>query len=250
MFDINDIDLVIFTETWSNENFNYSVPNFKHHTLHRVKNVNRSKRSSGGLIVYIHERLSDNVEFLKTSEDCVLWVRLKNCSSSCELANDVLLCVAYNVPKGSSREVFIDRNIFDIITNDMLYYENMYTDCQFVITGDFNARISNRYDFVIDDDTLHVHSIPDDYVQDVYLPRFSQDKNVNEYGNYLLEFCKATGLRVVNGRLGLDANVGKYTCVNTQGASVVDYVLCKQCFFKYIHKFAVHDPNIVSDHCF
>jgi len=104
---------VIFTETWSNENFYYSVPNFKHHTLHRVKNVNRCKRPSGGLIVYIHERLSDNVEFLKTSEDCVLWVRLKKCSCSCELANDVLLCVAYNVPKGSSREVFIDRNIFE-----------------------------------------------------------------------------------------------------------------------------------------
>ena len=97
--------------------------------------------------------VSDIVEFLKTSKDSVLWVRLKNCSSSYELANDVLLCVAYNAPKGSSREVFIDRNIFDIITNDMLYNENMYTYCKFVITGDLNARKANRYDFVIDDDT-------------------------------------------------------------------------------------------------
>jgi hypothetical protein len=51
----------------------------------------------------------------------------------------------------------------------------------------------------------------------------------------LLEFCQASGLRILNGRCGEDNNFGKYTCINTQGSSVIDYVLCR--------------TDILSDHC-
>ena len=57
------------------------------------------------------------------------------------------------------------------------------------------------------------------------------------------------GLRILNGRLGDDRKVGRYTCINTNGTSVVDYVLCKPELFKLIQSFNVAEPNILSDHC-
>jgi len=48
-------DILLFTESWSNEQFNYEVPQFKHFILHRQnKSVNRAKRDSGGIVIYVH----------------------------------------------------------------------------------------------------------------------------------------------------------------------------------------------------
>ena len=46
-----------------------------------------------------------------------------------------------------------------------------------------------------------------------------------------------------------DKGIGNYTFVGSRGSSVVDYVLSSQDLFKYINRFEVHDPNILSDHC-
>ena len=71
------------------------------------------------------------------------------------------------------------------------------------------------------------------------------------YNNGLLlsEFCKQTGLRIMNGMLGEDKGVGRYTFVGSRGSSVVDYVLSTQDLFTNIRQFKVHKPNILSDHC-
>ena len=56
-------------------------------------------------------------------------------------------------------------------------------------------------------------------------------------------------MRIINGRVGADKGIGKYTFVGSRGSSVVDYVLSSQDLFKCIKHFQVHDPNILSDHC-
>ena len=100
------------------------------------------------------------------------------------------------------------------------------------------------------DDPVHMSVPPDEYIPDVELPRFSEDKgHVNNNGLLLLEFCKQTGLRIVNGRVGIDKGMGKCTFVGSRGYSVVDYVLSTQDLFKCVNQFEVHDPNVVSDHC-
>ena len=59
-------------------------------------------------------------------------------------------------------------------------------------------------DFVADDDPVHMAVLPDEYIPDVELPRFSEVKgHVNNNGLLWLEFCKQTGLRIVNGRVEL-----------------------------------------------
>lgn len=61
--------------------------------------------------------------------------------------------------------------------------------------------------------------------------------------------CTSTGLRILNGRSGTDTGIGKFTCVNSQGCSVVDYVLCKSDLLKLFKTFDIYDPDVVSDHC-
>ena len=82
-----------------------------------------------------------------------------------------------------------------------------------MLTGDFNARTSVLDDSLQVDLSLHI-PVPDDYkVETVLDKRVSQDSKVNEYGRKLINLCISTGLRIVNGRLHEDKDMGKYTCI-------------------------------------
>ena len=51
--------------------------------------------------------------------------------------------------------------------------------------------------------------------------------------------CVTTGLRIINGRYGSDANVGTFTCITDRSASSIDYILADASFTKYITWFKV-----------
>ena len=63
----------------------------------------------------------------------------------------------------------------------------------------------------------------------------------------MLDLCKATGLRIANGRIGEDATIGSYTYTNV-GSSTIDYLLLKQNSFPVIKNFKVMEFNMFSDH--
>ena len=73
--------------------------------------------------------------------------------------------------------------------------------------------------------------------------------HTNSNGTILLDFCKQTGFRIMNGRVGNDYGIGRYTFVGHRGSSVVDYVLSRPEFFNFVKQFEVQGPNILSDHC-
>ena len=126
--------------------------------------------------------------------------------------------------------MFADQSVFDIIANDILSFENLFENkCEFIVAVDFNCRVAERPDYVENENEFINDLLPDGYVSDDILPRKSQDKTVNEYGRSLLGFCKASGLRILNGRLGVDGSVGKYRCTHVQGSSVIDMVLNTHC---------------------
>ena len=240
-------DIILFTETWTNEEQCLQVEGFTHYPLHRKLKLKNARRDSGGLLIYISNRLVNEEIIFKTVDDCIIWLKLNG--NLFGLNDPLLLCLCYNVPSNSSREVFVQQNIFDLISDDIFYFENMFnTMCNFVIMGDMNSRVGSHLDYVENEYLINLNMLPDDYVADVPLKRTSQDKILNENGNYLLNFCKATGMRILNGRIGEDKGVGKFTCITHNGCSVVDYVLCRTDLINNFSSFTVENPNILSDH--
>ena len=59
-----------------------------------------------------------------------------------------------------------------------------------------------------------------------------------------MDLCKRTGLRILNGRIGSDKGVGKFTCHTHRGQSVVDYVLASTDSLQLFCFFDIGDPNI------
>lgn len=63
-----------------------------------------------------------------------------------------------------------------------------------------NARVGNRCDYIDHDSFLS--DFDDDSISlDTPLRRSSMDTVVNRFGDYLLDLCKAAGMRIVNGRI-------------------------------------------------
>ncbi len=118
-----------------------------------------------------------------------------------------------------------------------------------MLLGDLNSRCGSLPDYVVDDSATHMPTLPDDYVNDTEIPRLTEDYTVNANGRLLLDFCKETGLRIANGRVGDVARSGKFTFVGGRGSSIVDFVLVNTDLLHCFTSFTVDDPNIISDHC-
>ncbi|KAL4233737.1 hypothetical protein ACF0H5_008417 [Mactra antiquata] len=104
-------------------------------------------------------------------------------------------------------------------------------------------------DFVENEFLQNFDILPDDYTQDEFMHRITKDLYVNDHGRKMILFCKETGIRIMNGRIGDLNRSGNFTCVKESGCSVVDYVLCKPNLLPFFESFYIHDPNIISDHC-
>ena len=85
--------------------------------------------------------------------------------------------------------------------------------------------------------------LPDDTIH-----RSSFDKSVNTSGLKLLQLCKSSNLRIVNGRVGDDAADGQFTYMSTAGCSLIDYAIFPCNLFSIISNFIVHDFRISSSH--
>ena len=115
-----------------------------------------------------------------------------------------------------------------------------------VIAGDLNARCGNRLDYIQPNGnfenfipTIDCNDLESEYAE--LKPRESRDKVCNSSGVELLDICKSTDLRIANGRIGDDANVGDYTFLSSKGSSLIDYVLMSESLFPYVSSFIIHD---------
>jgi hypothetical protein len=139
----------------------------------------------------------------------------------------------------------IDINTFDILQEDVNCF---FQEGDVMVCGDVNARIGIKKDFVEFDQAVVDIDDVSAYSADIPLVRVSQDHKTNKFGNNLLDLCRSTGLRVVNGRLGHDEGIGKCTYYCELGSSVIDYVLARQDTFDMIDNFMVDEFKVYSDH--
>ena len=245
----NKNDIIMLVETWGHRHINFNVPNFRFFELNRTVYKSATKRSSGGIIVYIRESLikSDSVVLLTTDSDDIIWLRLDDIAN---LKENVFLCLCYNLPTGTSRQGLNEDNMFDRISSYMVHLQSVSDKpCKFIICGDMNARVADMNDFVADDASRHIYALPEDYIADYSLPRYSKDTKSNSNGIAMIDFCRQTGLRIANGRVGSDAGIGECTYLGSSGSSLIDYVLVSEDLLKCFASFDVYDPNPVSDHC-
>ena len=106
-----------------------------------------------------------------------------------------------------------------------------------------NSRTACKPDFIQYDRSIDVNDVID---IDSPTPRVSRDKTSNRFGDSLLDLCKGTNQRIVNGRWSGDP--GNFTCLTYNGASVVDYLVTHLDNFDALSDFGVGDFTTFSNH--
>jgi len=188
------------------------------------------------------ESLQDGIEIVKNHADSVIWIKLDK--DFFHLHDDVYICGGYLWGEESPAYNTVNIDFFDILEEDMTYFSDLG---EVFIAGDFNSRTGLRNDF-IPHDRLVLDTDQEDYVPDLPISRASLDSKSNNFGTRLLDLCKSSALRIVNGRLDDDYNKGMYTFLCNSGASVVDYLLTRERNFSCIESFAIQPFNEWSDH--
>ncbi len=74
------------------------------------------------------------------------------------------------------------------------------------------------------------------------------DNRCNSHGLKLLDLCKATSVRIANGRLSKDHDCGNFTFAGHAGSSVIDYLLLHERNFSMVNTFQVEPFCKWSDH--
>ena len=126
---------------------------------------------------------------------------------------------------------------FSNIYEDVLHFQEK--DHSFMMVGDFNARTSNKPDFVYDSGNKYLTIGQLNNTIEI-TQRNNFDGEVNKHGNKLIGFCRSTNLKIVNGRKSGDSlgdSLGRFNLFyNNNGASTVDYCLSDDKIFPLIKK--------------
>ena len=238
-------DFVCLSETWLKEetSFVIDLPGYAHFSFCRPIINHRNKRGAGGLLLYIKKELQEGVRVLPHGKkQDRMWIVLDK--TAFVLERDTYVGFFY-IPPVTSCNAIQARLQWQTLELEIQQYKHMG---DVVVMGDLNARIGLLNDNIVRD------TIPNNVPCTLYcvsesLPRVSQDITVNMYGKQLIDICINTGLQIVNGRVGADRGIGRYTCYTYNGSSVVDYVLAQTGIRERIVSFEVDDLQLHSDHC-
>ena len=241
-------DIVVLTEAWGC-NHDFSIAGYETLLikLNEKKHI-KSGRSSGDVII-IHKNFLENKIDLVQTDQHYLWIKLKTKTKN--VLNEsrlVYICAAYVPPVNSK---YYSDEIFSNIEKDITFYSRN-GDC-IILVGDFNARTSNKPDFIdtsVNDKSFEIIDAPQD-VQSVSINtgRNNYDSHSNKHGDRILDICKACNVRIMNGRKSGDT-FGKPTFYSHDGSSsCIDYIIISDEFFQSISSFVVQPQIPISDHC-
>ena len=222
------------------------VNGFKCHSKCRPKSNKKGKKPSGGLAVYIHNSIKPGVSILSRPGSESIWIKL-DCHFF-NLKQDVYSCFCYAAPANSPYLKRLDIDIYENLKSETSEFVGQGSLC---FLGDFNARTGTAPDFITNEDNTNISAAQSGlYSTDCIgtCTRYNLDKGSNSYGTKLLELCRDTPLRILNGRK-LGDLLGYHTCYQYGGSSVVDYGLVSPDLYDQVPVFTVlpFDPT-VSDH--
>ena len=241
--EINSFDIVCLLEIKMDKNddsvFEKEFEQFKVFT-----NVDEEYQNSprGGIMILVKNFFLENIKLIPKTNNLALSIEIN--SKILNLTENVVVSAIYIPPVGSLYSGEEDFDILDTMINEMQStYKNI------ILLGDFNVMTHERLDYlvVMENDPLYQLGIFDQKL--VSTARKNKGKHaVDSAGNKLLNLCKVHNLQIVNGRVGKDKGLGKYT---TKNDSVLDYMLAPPALFNEIYDFEILEFNpILSDvHC-
>lgn len=236
---LNDYDIFILSETWMDKSAN--IDGYIQFSKYRKKSKNN--RIYGGITILVKNMYKKGVQEVQSKSQHCVAINLKK--EFFGFHRSITLCGVYIPPeKSSSWNNSCDNDPFYDL--QQLVCTRCITD-DILLCGDFNARVGKLQDYIVDD------SFDGGIDTSVYIPdheiidRMTYDSTVNNFGRKLINLCRETQLRLVNGRALGDLS-GKYTCYQKNGNSVVDFVVVNEQLLQNIVWFKVHEPIHLSDH--
>ncbi|VDI55947.1 Hypothetical predicted protein [Mytilus galloprovincialis] len=237
--------IISLVETWSDSGKPVdNIPGFDFICNSTRKKHKRARRGSGGISLYVRSSIYKGISKLTCTHNNAVWVKLDK--HFFNLKNDIFMATVYFSPEYSSGCTEDINEVYSKLLRNIEHYSQLG---DIVIQGDFNAYTNTIPDFVISDEAKFPKSKDNDYSIDSHNLRNNLDsKSANKSGKLLIDLCKESGLRILNGRTIGDP-LGKCTCITYNGSSLVDYTLVSSNLLQCIGNFKVSDFTPISDHC-
>ena len=167
------------------------------------------------------------------------------------LDKDILFAGIYLPPENSRvYELYNGKDGISLLEDTLSMFMNEYGELSVLLFGDFNSRIGDSLDYIVDDSTDYL-LMEDAYEQDTFcLKRETKDDTCNSFGLSLLDLCKLFNVHVLNGRTESDPH-GELTFISNIGCSQIDLGIASTELFDNGIDFSVlqHQIEIIdSDH--
>ncbi|KAL5248694.1 hypothetical protein ACHWQZ_G017775, partial [Mnemiopsis leidyi] len=216
------------------------------HPGFRSFNNTRKTQKHGGVSILVRNDISKGVHQTKCSIEDVVICKLDKIFFN--LPSDLFLINAYIKPAQTSCLTSESKGLDSLKDLDQLVNRLLGTG-EVLLCGDYNARIGQEPDYIINDTDGSNSFIPisEDYIAQNLLPRNTQDMTSNTYKRPFLDMVINNRLHILNGRT-LGDSYGELTCIQSAGASVVDYFIASQESSQYVAHMKVLPFTIFSDH--
>ena len=216
------------------------------HPGYRTFNNTRKENRNGGVCIMVKNDISHGVKQYKTNICDVIVCKLEK--SFFGLPREVFLVNSYIKPANTSNKNS-EMTGLDILHELDNLINILLGKGDVILCGDFNARIGRELDFIATDEcgADSFIPVPDDHIPLDLPNRNSQDKKTNSYKRPFLDILINNELHVLNGRT-LGDFAGKFTCIQTGGASVVDYFIISPQIKNLVSHMTVEPLTQFSDH--
>jgi len=170
-------------------------------------------------LLYKNE-LHDWISVEKASPN-FLWFKISK--KYTKTTNDIFVCDVYIPP-------YFHPELFQDLQSDI---ENYSSQGSAPLMGDLNSRTGKYPDSVSQEGNEIIINDQSEYALSL-TQRNSFDNELKNHGKRLLEICRSTDLRILNGRVSGDS-LGRATFHGRNGTSVVDYAICTKIYFHPSH---------------
>ena len=217
--------------------------------LFKCYNKLRGDSRSGGLCIGVRREIDHLVQLMDTEHyHDIMAIRI----SAEILGVEVILVNVYDSPENSSYKIRRrnEGHFKDTMEELSGFLSSLTCGTPYMIVGDMNARISNHCEPPRSNNNTIDDLIDGSFKSKSYnmtQARNSEDSMINDRGKKLLDFVSEADLRILNGST-LGDIFGRYTCLQYNGSSVVDYMMVSNAITTKVTHLKVLDFTNISDH--